>query len=34
MITSIKIRCMDENEKSGYICGNIDSGSAITIKVW
>jgi hypothetical protein len=34
MITSIKIQCMEENEKSGYICGNNDSGSAIVIKVW
>ena len=34
MITSIKIQCMEENEKSGYICGNTNSGSTITIKVW
>jgi hypothetical protein len=34
MIISIKILSMGENEKSGYICGNINSGSAISIKVW
>ena len=33
-MVSIKILFMIENEKSGYICGNNNSGSAIVIKVW